>query len=170
LRPCWGGDIVASEAATWGRSAEKRVHLINSAAKEERVHPAFDCFEWGVLGSQRPHPGGDPAGPKGPWSHAVLSLRRTGEDIGEAWFRVEGGTLTVDVRVGADRGGDDDPWLIRLVADTLFGSDGLLSGYYDDRASRVRYRNLATGGWWEGSWAEMRGHAEPGAVLDSGRM
>jgi hypothetical protein len=84
-------------------------------------------------------------------------LRRTGEDIGDAWFRVDAGALTVEVRVQAARGGTDDPWLIRLVADSLFGVDGLYAGYYEQETSKVRYRNLDTGGWWEGTWPEMRG-------------
>lgn len=125
------------------------------------MHPAFDCFEWGTLGVQHSHPNGEPARPKGPWNHVVLTLKRTNQDIGEVWFRVEEDTLTVDVRVQTDRGGADDPWLIRLVGDSLFGSRGFLGGYYDKKASRIRYRNLVTSGLWDGTWGEMRHSAEP---------
>ena len=38
------------------------------------MHPAFDCFEWGMFEVHRPHP----VHPDGPWSHAVLSRRRDG--------------------------------------------------------------------------------------------
>src|SRR4051794_27887169 len=128
------------------------------------MHALFRCFEWGMLEVHRPHPDGHPVHPEGPWSHAVLSLRRTEEDIGEAWFLAEGDTLTVLVQVAPRNGGENDPWLIRLVADTLFGEDGFLGGFYEDKVARVRYRNLKTGGAWEGSWPQMRGEAGPGAV------
>ncbi|MFO0965523.1 MAG: hypothetical protein U0793_08055 [Gemmataceae bacterium] len=128
------------------------------------MHPAFQCFEWGVCDVPRPHPLGYPVRPDGLWSHAAMSLRRTGEDIGDAWYLVEGDTLTVLVQVGDKNGSRDDPWLIRLVADTLFGEEGLLDGYYEHTAPRVRYRNLKTGGVWEGSWAQMR--AEPGSIVE----
>jgi hypothetical protein len=121
------------------------------------MHPAFECFEWGVFEDQHPHPNGELAFPAGPWNHAVLSLKRTGEDIGEAWYRQIGDLLTVEVRVQAARGGSDDPWLIRLVADTLFGPGGFCAGHHEQTVSRVRYGNLETSGWWEGTWPEMRG-------------
>jgi hypothetical protein len=125
------------------------------------MHPAFECFEWGMFEVQRPHPHGHPVHPDGPWSHAVLSLRRTRQEIGDAWFLAEGGTLTVLIRVADENGGRDDPWLIRLVADTLFGEDGFFEGDYEEEADRVKYRNLATDGLWEGSWSQMRGRTEP---------
>jgi hypothetical protein len=75
--------------------------------------------------------------------------------------------LTVLVQIADKNGGQDDPWLIRLVADTLFGEDGFTTGYYDERATYIKYRNLKTNGVWEGSWPEMRGAAARSAT-DSG--
>jgi hypothetical protein len=46
------------------------------------MHPAFVCFEWGMLEVGRPHPEGHPVHSDSPWAHAVLSLRRTGKKIG----------------------------------------------------------------------------------------
>ena len=68
------------------------------------------------------------------------------------------------VRVADENGGSDDPWLIRLVADTLFGEDGFLGGCYEAKVKRVIYRNLATSGVWEGSWPEMRGAGGTGGL------
>ena len=130
------------------------------------MHPAFTCFEWGMFEVGRLHPDGHPVHPHGLWAHAVLSLRRTGEEVGEAWYLAEGPALSVDVRVAEGHGGRDDPWLIRLVGDTLFAEGGFLDGYYEQSVAAVAYRNLSTGGWWRGSWPEMRGRAEPGAAPD----
>ncbi len=123
----------------------------------EPMHQAFECFEWAAYDVARPHPIGYPVHPVGPWGHAVLLLRRTGEEIGNAWYLLDGPTLTVMVQVAAKNGGQDDPWLIRLVADTLFGEEGFLAGYYEHKAVQVTYRNIQTDGVWEGSWHEMRG-------------
>ncbi len=121
------------------------------------MHPAFECFEWGAFDVGRPHPLGHSVHPDGRWGHAVLSLRRTGEEIGDAWYLLDGPTLTVMVQVADKNGGQDDPWLIRLVAETLFGEEGFTGGYYDRQATHIKYRNIKTTGVWDGSWAEMRG-------------
>ncbi|OAI51281.1 hypothetical protein AYO44_05110 [Planctomycetaceae bacterium SCGC AG-212-F19] len=127
------------------------------------MHPAFECFEWGAFDVARPHPHGFPVHPDGPWSHAVLTLRRTGEEIGDAWYILEDNILTVLVQVADKNGGNNDPWLIRLVADTLFGEEGFTAGYYDEKAAVIRYRNIKTNGVWDGSLAEMRGASGSGA-------
>jgi hypothetical protein len=129
---------------------------------------AFKCFEWGAFDVGRPHPLGYPVHPDGPWQHAVLSLRRTGEEIGEAWFLLDGPTLTVLVQVADKNGGKDDPWLIRLVADTLFGEEGFAAGYYHEKATCIKYHNIKTDGVWEGSWTEMRGSSVASRASDSG--
>lgn len=128
------------------------------------MHPAFACFEWGAFDVGRPHPEGHPVHPDGPWCHAVLSLRRTGEEIGDVWYLLSGNILTVLVQVMDKNGGRDDPWLIRLVADTLFGEEGFLAGYYDEQATHIQYRNIKTSGVWDGSWAGMRGAGADGST------
>ena len=57
---------------------------------------------------------------------------------------------------------------VALLADCLFSEGGYLDGYYEEKISHIRYRNVKTDGIWEGSWSEMRGKADPVTVPDGG--
>jgi len=131
------------------------------------MHPEFLCFEWATYENRRPHPTGEYVVPQGSWENATLILRKSDKDIGEAWFKEEANSLFVDVFIDEVHGGSDDWWLRHLLAESLFGPEGLVMGYYHSRAERVYVRNFRTASRWSGTWAELHGEGgkfEPNAA------
>jgi hypothetical protein len=112
----------------------------------------LDEYEWATPEDRAPHPLGEAVVPLGPWEYAVLEYRRGHREVGAAWFREEGPTLSVVARIEAQAGGGEDEWVWQLLAEGLFGADGYTMGYYRRLTTFVRMSNLATGEVREGLW------------------
>lgn len=121
------------------------------------MQPAFLCFEWATYENRRPHPLGEAVVPIGQWENATLILLKSDKDIGEVWFKEDSNCLFVDVLIDEIHGGSDDWWVRHLLAESLFGPEGLVMGYYHSRADDVCVHNLRTASKWSGSWAELHG-------------